>query len=59
MNRIITLNRGELGGMIQKQLYKLRDKKLQAIERFNIANNTYPTASQLRVYDKSVFRSYV
>ena len=52
------LNDGTLGGMIQKQLYDLRDEKRQAIRKFNIANNTFPTAEQLRIYDKSVFSKF-
>ncbi len=52
------LNEGTFGGMIQKQLYELRDEKQQAIRKFNVANNTYPTADQLRIYDKSVFSTF-
>ena len=52
------LNEGTLGGMIQKQLYELRDEKRQAIRKFNVANNTYPNAEQLRIYDKSVFSTF-
>jgi integrase len=57
-DQLVALNDGELGGMIQKQLYKLRDEKLHAIRRFSVANNTYPTAGQLKIYDKSVISSF-
>lgn len=52
------LNEGTLGGMIQKKLYNLRDEKQQAIRKFAVANNTYPTAEQFRTYDKSVFSKF-
>lgn len=52
------LNEGTLGGMIQKQLYELRDEKRQTIKKFNVANNTYPTAEQLKIYNKSVFSTF-
>jgi integrase len=57
-DQLVALNDGELGGMIQKQLYKLRDEKLHAIRRFSVANNTNPTAKQLKIYDKSVISSF-
>jgi integrase len=57
-DQLNALNKGELGGMIQKQLYNLRDEKLQAIRRFAVANDTYPTAGQLKIYDKSVISSF-
>jgi hypothetical protein len=57
-DQLIALNDGELGGMIQKQLLNLRDEKQQAIRKFNVANNTYPTAEQFKIYDKSVFSSF-
>lgn len=49
------LKTGNLGGLIQKQLYLFRDEKVQVIERFNIKNNTYPSAEQLRAYFNTVF----
>ncbi|OFY63575.1 MAG: hypothetical protein A2Y71_01820 [Bacteroidetes bacterium RBG_13_42_15] len=57
-DQLIALNKGELGGMIQKQLLNLRDEKQQAIRRFYVANNTYPTAEQLKIYDKSVYSAF-
>ncbi|MZQ50417.1 MAG: tyrosine-type recombinase/integrase [Bacteroidales bacterium] len=52
------LNNGTLGGMIQKELYRIRDEKRQTIERFALANNTYPTAQQLRIWNKLVFSNF-
>jgi len=57
-DQLIALNDGELGGLIQKQLFKLRDEKKQAIRKFSVSNNTYPTADELRIYDKSVFSTF-
>ncbi len=56
--QIKALNDGNLGGMIQKNLFNLRDEKLQYIRRFSVANNTFPTASQLRIYDKLVCSTF-
>jgi integrase len=56
--QLVALNKGELGTLIQKQLFAIKDNKLQAIRRFAVANNTYPTAEQLRIYDKSVFSTF-
>jgi integrase len=39
-------------------LFNLRDEKRQAIRKFSVANNTYPTAEQLKIYDKSVFSTF-
>jgi integrase len=57
-DQLKALNDGDLGGLVQKQLFNLRNKKEQAIGRFNVANNTYPTAEQLKIYDKSVFSNF-
>lgn len=57
-DQLIAINKGELGGMIQKHLFNLRDEKEQAIRKFTVANNTYPTAEQLKIYDKSVFSTF-
>lgn len=57
-DQLNALNKGELGGLIQKQLFNLRDEKQQAIRKFSVANNTYPTAEQLKIYDKSVFSTF-
>ena len=57
-DQVVALNKGELDGMIQKQLYNLRDEKLHAIRRFAVANNSYPTAKQLKIYDKSVISTF-
>lgn len=57
-DQLHALNKGELGGMIQKQLFNLRDEKQQAIRKFSVANNTYPTAEQLKIFDKSVFSTF-
>lgn len=56
--QLVALNKGELGTLIQKQLFAIKDEKLHAIRRFAVANNTYPTAEQLRIYDKSVFSTF-
>ncbi len=56
--KLHALNKGELGTFVQKRLFNLRAKKEQAIEKFVSANNTYPTAKQLRIYDKSVFSQF-
>jgi integrase len=56
--QLVALNKGELGTLVQKQLFAIKDEKLQAIRRFAVANNTYPTAEQLRIYDKSVFSTF-
>ena len=57
-DQLAALNDGTLGNLVQKQLFNLRDKKEQAIRRFAVANNTYPTAEQLKIYDKSVFSTF-
>jgi integrase len=57
-DQLAALNDGTLDNLVQKQLFNLRDEKLQAIRRFVVANNTYPTAQQLRIYDKSVLSKF-
>ncbi len=57
-NQLAALNDGTLDNLVQKQLFNLRDEKLQAIRRFAVANNTYPTVQQLRIYDKSVLSKF-
>jgi len=57
-DQLAALNDGTLDNLVQKQLFNLRDEKRQAIRKFSVANNTYPTAEQLKIYDKSVFSTF-
>jgi integrase len=57
-DQLKALNKKELGGMIQTNLLNMRDKKEQAIRKFAVSNNKYPTAEELRIYDKSVFSTF-
>jgi integrase len=52
------LNDGTLGTLIQKTLYKMRNEKEQGIMRFYYANNSYPSAAELKIWDKSVFSTF-
>jgi integrase len=57
-DQLIQLNEGTLGTMVQKNLYKMKNEKEQGIMRFYYANNSYPSAAELKIWDKSVFSTF-